>query len=376
MLDVRDLRRFDPTISMADAIETVGSDAATAPHRVDRAAYLAAALSAAAVGAATARCSGREQRRKREIDRCATEAAEAVFNRVDERLTVASGEGRGDRSPGADAGQTLAGAGNGDDGARALLDYVDGTTLVARGLPGAIAMGAVGSGFAMVPDLEGFAVMVDRHGVELPLLSEAPVDILQSILATRGTGAAPFRGLTHTSGSAAFHRSLRSLLDRSPLATAVDPGPVPIEAPHVLARAGLARDGGIDGLIGVLGLPEMAFVAALLELLPLPHSFAVVPCGVAAARGASVAEPFSRTTPPTSSELQELRRCGLTWPQMLPRRSLVPDGSVDVAAVFAITPNTVLQLPGVEFGPTSTVVTGWLIVRGSASRVRIERQRI
>lgn len=152
------VRAFDPSVREVHAV-SAGSEVDSRPSGFDPHGILVAAMAAAARAGKMAADSttGEIQDRKRRIDHDATAAAESILRGFAERLVIVAGEGPGEQMPGAYVGQEL-----GDASGRAwsgVFDYIDGTTLTALGLPGALALGGLGQGLRAVPDLQAYAVL-------------------------------------------------------------------------------------------------------------------------------------------------------------------------------------------------------------------------
>ncbi len=103
---------------------------------------------------------------KKKIDNDATKGFEKVMSGSEQPMEIASGEGEGEKLPGPRMGQRFGGEGS---PLYAVVDVVDGTTLVAKGLKGnkvidgsrgALSLGALCRAVGKFPDMQAYAILL------------------------------------------------------------------------------------------------------------------------------------------------------------------------------------------------------------------------
>ncbi|GHJ45781.1 hypothetical protein Cs7R123_31230 [Catellatospora sp. TT07R-123] len=363
------IRSVDSRVSHVDVVERVGAvpESALLESPVP---VLIAAIAAAARGAAVESMAPddghAEDERKRRIDGAATEAAERVFVGSRLKVEVAAGEGLRDQSPGARAGQLIQGAHASEKWA-GVFDYVDGTTLAARRLPGALSLGSLGRGYRSVPDLQAYSVQVDAAVASgLNVMSppeEHIIPLLEALAGQRGISVGDLTIFTHSVSSNQSHATLIDIL-RQNVAQVVVPELVTVEPPALLSQIGLSGP-RVDSMIGAMGLSELAFAATLLDLA-LPDSRFLF-------RVASIDGPRAAPETPTlepmfsfsEHELEELRNLGWQPDLQYTSRDIVPAGSAKASAIFAVTCNKDFGLPAPVIEPMGdAVVHGYVLVSG------------
>lgn len=373
------LRRLRPgAVSIDERSILDGGDPPDRDHEV--VATLVAAMACAARSAAEAaqdeRFDGPIDALKKAIDGAATRSAEAVFHAADLVIEVMAGEGQRDESPGAYAGQSLGDQSTAGRRRRhGIFDYVDGTSLAARRMPGALSLGALGQGFRRVPDLQAYAVLapIELAG-QLDIMSppekHAP-EILRGLSAWADRPVEDMVVVTHSIASHGHHRSLiRLLQDR--VGQLIVPDPVTIEPPYLLSLAGITRP-RIDTLMGAIGLCELAFASVLLDLLHPDYTFVFRMASIAGQR-ARPAEDLSPLWEFGGDELDELNAAGWRVDRAYTGRDIVAPGGAEVAAIFSITGDAALALDPVRRDGDAVLTQGLLVERGRVSRVGLSER--
>jgi fructose-1,6-bisphosphatase/sedoheptulose 1,7-bisphosphatase-like protein len=320
-----------------------------------------------------------ESSRKREIDGAATAAAESVFAQMDRQLVVASGEGAGDNAPGAEVGQKFGFSGSEKESVFGVFDYVDGTTLTARSMDGAISIGAISHAILSAPDLQAYCLLVPPYARDLN------VDLLHGFPEHEGVGyireihsrwameresGERFPILTHSTDTGTFHTDLIAELRKIDDADVIIPNPVIIEPNFLLSAQGLGRI-RVDCMIGVFGFPEMVFACSLLDLFDQDWRMFLRPASL---------EPKNRGMPSprieplfsfTEDERQQLRAAGLTEDRQYSAEDFVPHGSTLAAAIFAVTNNKQLLLAAPQREETGWRVNGFVLAQSVTLRVSL-----
>lgn len=361
--------------------ETGPAAAGVAPAQTQvPSAALVAAMSAAAL-AGGLKASRIEQSipldaRKKEVDGAATQAAEEVFGNAPVNIRVTAGEGERDDSPGALTGQQLGhasppGGGHPLDG---VFDYVDGTGLAAANAPGALALGGLGHRLRPVPDLQAYAVLAPRELLsELDIMS-APEDHAMSVLgriaAHDRVAISEMTVFTHSLDSNLMHRALIDLL-RANVGRLIVPESITVEPPYLLSLAGLSTP-RIHSMIGAIGLSELAFAAMLLDLLCPAYAFAFRAGSIWGPRQ----QPEETTLRPlfrfSAAERQMFAETGLSVDEQYSSLDLLAQGSGVAAAIFAVTDNPLLQLPGPHTTADGVQTEGLLLEPGGrVSRISV-----
>ncbi|SDJ35119.1 fructose-bisphosphatase class II [Nonomuraea jiangxiensis] len=313
------------------------------------------------------------QARKRRIDGQATAAAESILRGFAERLVIVAGEGPGEQMPGAFVGQELGGDASSPRTWSGIFDYVDGTTLTALGLPGALSLGGLGEGLRSVPDLQAYAVLAPvsiagRLDLGTPP-EEHALDLIDAIGAECGVRRrGDLRVVTHSHDTGPFHQTLIRRLREGGVGDVVVPDPVIIEPPYVLARAGLVEP-RVDTMIGVFGFPELMFACLILELIAPQFTFVFRPASLSGLRGESstLAPLFDFE----DDEVEQLAAVGLRPHEQFVGSHLVPAGTGRAAAMFSVTGSPLLRLDPPERHGDSVAVAGLLLERGRTTRLRI-----
>jgi fructose-1,6-bisphosphatase/sedoheptulose 1,7-bisphosphatase-like protein len=330
---------------------------------------LTAAISAAArAGAETSASSlGLELADlKRAIDGAATAAAEEVFAYADLKINVVAGEGERDDSPGAHAGQTI-GRTDSEQVWDGIFDYVDGTTLAAQGLPGALSLGGLGVGIRPVPDLQAYVVLAPREVLsQLDIMSPPEnhaLNALEIVAETSGNSVSDMTVLTHSTGSGKFHQSLIDLLRKSTREVIV-PAPVSIEPPYLLSLIGLTSP-RIDSMIGAMGLSELAFASALLDLVAPGYGFAFRMASIDGPRS-SPSNDLGPLFDFSDREVKSLEMSGWRVDQQYTSDDIVPTGQAAMAAIFGVTGGGPLGLAAPRTHGRETTTSGLLLFPGGS----------
>ena len=306
---------------------------------------------------------------KRSVDGAAVTAGEQVLGRSRAHIVVKAGEGIRDDSPGAQLDQVL-----GQDGSElhAVIDYVDGTGLAARGLPGALSLGALGSNIRRTPDLKAFAILAPRAVLaelgDWQSPTELALETLRAVAAARGVGVRDLRVLTHSRDVGAPQLSWYQFLEEN-AGEVVIPDPISVEPPYILTRAtdSQSLQPKIDCLIGVMGLVELIYAALLLDLSAPDDAihFRLVSGSSAKDLMAAPVKAFNLT----ERDLMWAETAGLDHWGRHSSDSFIPPGSALCATMFAVTANRALDL-----SPASeNRVEGLLLLCGGQQlRVNIE----
>jgi fructose-1,6-bisphosphatase/sedoheptulose 1,7-bisphosphatase-like protein len=328
----------------------VAASASLQRHEPRATAALGAALSAAARAAASAMRSSQPdtsvEARKKIIDGAATAAAESILSRGAFLIRVAAGEGERDDSPGAHVGQQIGSGTAADPQVDGVFDYVDGTALAADSEPGAVALGAIGTGVRQVPDLQAFAIIGPRT-VVADLEISAPLEAagMQAFRALAGAASSQqVTVLTHALGSRPNHRLLVEQLHEAG-ARVIVPPKVTVEPPYLLSLAGLSEP-KIDCMIGGIGLSELSYAAALLDLIAPDFGIRFAVGSVSGPRRAPDRTDLSATLDFSDAELRLMAAHSLTSNATYDGADLISSGGALAAYLFTVTPNSVLGLPG------------------------------
>ncbi|GLY89107.1 hypothetical protein Airi02_070360 [Actinoallomurus iriomotensis] len=353
------ISEFDPKISSATYRSVGGEDDGDV---FDTAAVVVtAAIAAAAEAAAQCPTDGELSSTKRAIDAAATNAAEAVFAGTTAEINVTAGEGVRDASPGAQTGQVINRGGPAGrwDG---IFDYVDGTTLAARSLAGALALGGLGQGFRPVPDLQAYAILAPVGALDGFDIMSSPEDhaaeALKRIADALDMKVTDLAVVTHSVNGHHHHAGLIERMSQCAGEVVVPPH-VSVEPPYLLSLTGLSQP-RVHALVGAIGLTELAFAAALLDLVAPHYEFVFRPASIAGQRreqGETLGPLFKFT----DEEVGELAEAGWATDRQYLSSDIVPRGSAEAAAIFAVTENDALSLPQPARTGDKTVSSGLLL---------------
>jgi fructose-1,6-bisphosphatase II len=209
---------------------------------------------------------------KNQADFAASDAVRGMFELIDCKGLVRIGEGRKDDAPGIFTDEKLGTWAEGSIPAAIALDPIDGTTLTAKGLPGAISVLAVATGktlrddpqplFPSIPShyMEKFAVGQTVAESDVRVQLDAPLDANVSIIA--GQLRKRVRDLVVVVLDRPRHQkiidSLRTVGCRVRL---ISDGDV------AAAIAPSLPDSGVDAYVGIGGSPEAVISAAAIKCL-------------------------------------------------------------------------------------------------------------
>lgn len=150
------------------------------------------------------------------------------------------------------------------------VDVVDGTTLTAKGLPGAYSLAAAAKGLQRFPDLRAYAIMAPGDVLDVIDWEMEPEDVVPTLIAElcKYNGSCQprdIRVVTHSFDIGQHHKMLIKALQQAGVEVIV-PDVVIVEAPYVLSTA-LGMGKAPHAMIGVFGLPEVVINTLLLGIL-------------------------------------------------------------------------------------------------------------
>lgn len=279
---------------------------------------------------------------KNGADKLAVDAMRAMLDSVDIRGTVVIGEGEMDEAPMLYIGEKIGGG----DGERVdiAVDPVEGTNLVAKGLPGAIAVMAVAPAGCLLhaPDMYMEKIVTGPAGRGVIAL-DAPIEENLAGLARRM--GRPVEDLTVVLLDRPRHQSLidriRRVGSRIRLISDGDVSP---------AVAACVSDSGIDMLIGSGGAPEGVLAAAAVKCLG--------------------GEMQARLLPENEEQERRARTMGLDDPGGLLHLNDLVRGNDVLYISTAITDTDLLD--GVHYGP-QFCSTHSVVMRSLSGTVRFVR---
>ena len=303
---------------------------------------------------------------KRSVDGAAVDAGEQVLERSRARIVVKAGEGIRAESPGAQLDQVL---GHNGPELHAVIDYVAGTGLAARGLPGALSLGGLGSNIRRAPDLKAFAILAPRSVLaelgDWQSPTELALETLGAIATARGVGVRDLRVLTHSRDVGAPQQSWYQFLQDN-AGEVVVPDPISVEPPYILTRGSgsQSRQPKIDCLIGVMGLVELIYAALLLDLLAPDDAihFRLVSGSSAKDLMATPVKAFNLS----ERDLDWAEAAGLDHLGRYSSDAFIPPGSSLCATMFAVTANPILGL-----SPPSAIRVDGLLLLGGGQAIRM-----
>jgi fructose-1,6-bisphosphatase/sedoheptulose 1,7-bisphosphatase-like protein len=360
----------DADIIDVDA-EYVSEQTGSSPPLDEREAVATLTAAIAAAARAAGRLAGEQDcqaplaERKVAIDTVATSAAEAILSRGNSRITVSAGEGERDGSPGAQSGQVLGSRDAPGPSVDGIFDYVDGTTLAAETEPGALALGAIGRGVRSVPDLQAFAVIGPRDaiaGVDLtPPFEECASRTVAALADFLDRPVSELTIVTHSLGSRPNHLSLIERL-RGVVGEVIVPPGVTVEPPYLLSLVGLSKP-KIDALVGGIGLSELSYAAALLDIIAPDFGIKFRIASVEGPRNSAESTVLDSFLDFTPDELSALERHSLSSSAVYSGQDLLVAGGALAASMFAVTPNVILDWRGASES-RGRLADGLLALRG------------
>ncbi|MCL5116503.1 MAG: class II fructose-bisphosphatase [Firmicutes bacterium] len=279
---------------------------------------------------------------KNGADKLAVDAMRAMLDTVDIRGTVVIGEGEMDEAPMLYIGEEI-GDGQGEP-VDIAVDPLEGTNLVAKGLPGAIAVMAVAPRGCLLhaPDMYMQKIVTGPAGRGVVNL-DAPIEENLKALASRL--GKPVTDLTAVILDRERHQDLiqriRQVGARIRLITDGDVSP---------ALAACVPDSGIDLLVGSGGAPEGVIAAAAVKCLG--------------------GEMQARLLPEDNGQEQRAREMGLQDPHQLLMLDDLVRGDDVLYVATAITDTDLLD--GVHYGP-QFCSTHSVVMRSLSGTVRFVR---
>ncbi|MCY0879187.1 MAG: class II fructose-bisphosphatase [Firmicutes bacterium] len=258
---------------------------------------------------------------KNGVDKLAVDAMRAMLDTVDIRGTVVIGEGEMDEAPMLYIGEDI-GDGQGEP-VDIAVDPVEGTNLVAKGLPGAIAVMAVAPRGCLLhaPDMYMEKIVTGPAGRGVISLDAPIEDNLKALAERLGK---PVTDLTLVILDRERHQDLiervRRVGARIRLISDGDVSP---------AVAACVPGSGIDMMVGIGGAPEGVLAAAAVKCLG--------------------GEMQARLLPEDSSQEERVRRMGLSHPRQLLSLDDLVRGDDVLYVATAITDTDLLD--GVHYGP-------------------------
>lgn len=279
---------------------------------------------------------------KNGADKLAVDAMRAMLDTVDIRGTVVIGEGEMDEAPMLYIGEKIGGG----DGERVdiAVDPVEGTNLVAKGLPGAIAVMAVAPEGCLLhaPDMYMEKIVTGPAGRGVIFL-DAPIE--ENLNALARQLAKPITDLTVVLLDRPRHQPfidrIRSVGARIRLISDGDVSP---------AVAACVPDSGIDMLLGSGGAPEGVLAAAAIKCLG--------------------GEMQARLVPEDADQEARARQMGLDDPRKLLQLDDLVRGDDVLYVSTAITDTDLLD--GVHYGP-QFCSTHSVVMRSLSGTVRFVR---
>jgi fructose-1,6-bisphosphatase II len=209
---------------------------------------------------------------KNQADFAASDALRGMFSLIDCKGLVRIGEGRKDDAPGIFAGEKLGSWCEGAPPAAIAVDPIDGTTLTARGLPGAISVLAVSTCRSPEDDPQALFPSIPSHYMEKIAVGQAvadsdvcvqlgaPLEANLSIIA--GQLRKRLRDLVIIVLDRPRHeRIVNSIREAGCRVRLISDGDV------AAAIAPSLPDSGIDAYVGIGGSPEAVISAAAIKCL-------------------------------------------------------------------------------------------------------------
>lgn len=279
---------------------------------------------------------------KNGADKLAVDAMRAMLDTVDIRGTVVIGEGEMDEAPMLYIGERI-GDGEGEP-VDIAVDPVEGTNLVAKGLPGAIAVMAVAPQGCLLhaPDMYMEKIVTGPAGRGVISL-DAPIEDNLKVLAERL--GKPVSDITVVILDRERHEELigriRQVGARIRLISDGDVSP---------ALAACVPDSGVDMMCGSGGAPEGVLAAAAVKCLG--------------------GEMQARLIPEDDQQAERVRQMGLADPKQLLTLDDLVKGDDVLYVATAITDNELLD--GVQYGP-QFCSTHSVVMRSLSGTVRFVR---
>jgi galactokinase/mevalonate kinase-like predicted kinase/fructose-1,6-bisphosphatase/sedoheptulose 1,7-bisphosphatase-like protein len=240
------------------------------------------------------------------------------------------------------------------------VDVVDGTTLAAIGASGAYSICAVGVGLRHLPDMQAYAILAPTSAFSKLDFNASPELALENNLSVIAEAlnkrVDELTIVTQGLGKCQHHRTLIDKMGALGVKVIV-PESVIVETPYVIAAC-IDHPHGVDGVIGVFGLPEIVINTVL--------------CGTLD-RGKGIVFRLASNTPlhyPEQSTLDSIFDFAGQEANEIQRLNLIADarytfgdivsGDGCMVAGAAITPDPVLGLKGIRKNEDDICIDGWL----------------
>ena len=247
------------------------------------------------------------------------------------------------------------------DGPSMVLDLIDGTTLAAKGLPGAYCLAAIGDGLTPFPDLQAYAILgpsrilssLDINSVPEKSLKKNIAIIAESI----GKRIEDLTVVCHSEDTGNHHQTMIREL-KSMGVKVIVPNPVIVEAPYTLAAC-LESKPSVDIVIGVFGLPEIILNTILCSTLHRDKGIIFSIVGNSMLKDKDACN-LSKLFTITSEELRMIEKYGLSFDRHFTVDDII-SGNGAAFAASVITEDKLLGLKGVCQKNSSVFVTSWLV---------------
>ena len=154
------------------------------------------------------------------------------------------------------------------DGLGLAVDVIDGTTLSAKGIPGAYTLSAVSYGLRSFPDLQAYAVIgpkpvIDGYNFDMDETEEV-TELLNRVSEHSHKPISEICVVTHSSDTGKHHKKLIETITNLG-AKVIVPEPVIVEPTHVLGLGMSIGSQKPDLIVGVFGLPEILINSLILS---------------------------------------------------------------------------------------------------------------
>ena len=209
---------------------------------------------------------------KNSADCAASDAIRGMFELIECRGVVRIGEGRKDEAPGVFTGERLGAWGEDAIPAAIALDPIDGTTLTAKGLPGAISVIAVSVCVRPEDDPSGLFPAIPSHYMQKlavgPTVAESDVhiDLDAPLRATMSTVAGQLRKRVRDLVVVVLDRPRHAEIINELRAVGCGVRLIP-DGDVAAAIAPSLPDSGVDAYVGIGGSPEAVIAAAAINCL-------------------------------------------------------------------------------------------------------------
>lgn len=226
-----------------------------------------------------------------------------------------------------------------------VVDVVDGTTLVAKGLDGAYSICAVGHGIKSFPDLRSYAILAHKLATGCLDMISAPEEAIKhnlSIIANgRNKNISDLVVVTHSADIGRQHDTLiKTMLDLG--VSVIVPDSVVIESPYVIR---ICSGGDIDAMIGVFGLPEIVIGSLIAKAMnkDIKFMFRITGNSGLSNRDSATLGDLLKTT---DAEKEYVSSLGLSCNKIYSSDDVAGGGVFFVGT--AITNDPVLGMPGIK----------------------------